>query len=146
MAWIRMSPDEKDDIALGALMDDALPVRKFALQAVRKHGAYIPFTEVRTRLTEVGDLALLLQFAESRVWDGLECIARAAMVDVSDVQRKQQLSVALPEWIFFMRYRYEIPSEAQRAFFLSPVASAVFRDLLDNDRHAIQRLESELQG
>ena len=146
MAWIRMSPNEKDDVALAALMDDALPVRKFALQAVRKHGAYIPFIAVRTRLTEIGDLALLLLFAENRVWDGLECIARAAMVDVSDVQRKQQLSVALREWIFFMRYRHEIPSEAQRAFFLSPTAMAVFRDLLDNDMHLIQKLESELQG
>jgi hypothetical protein len=45
-----------------------------------------------------------------------------------------------------MRYRHEISSEAQRAFFLSPTAMAVFRDLLDNDIHLIRKLESELQG
>lgn len=146
MAWIRMSPNEKDDVAFAALMDDALPLRKFALQAVRKHGAYLPFVKVRTRLSELGDLALLLLFTENRVWDGLDCIAQAAMVDVSDAQRKQQLSVALREWIFGMRHRYELPSKSQRAFFLSPATMAVFGDLLDNDKHLVQRLESELRG
>lgn len=143
-AWIKISPGDKDEVALAALMDDAVPVRKFALQAVRKHGAYIPFILVRERLNEVGDLNLLLSFAESRVWDGLDCIVRAAMLDLSNAQRKQQLKGALREWIIGMGHRYEVASVSQQDFFRSSPVMGVFRDLLDNDKHLLKRLESEL--
>lgn len=143
IAWLKLSPGDKDEIASAALMDAAPAVRRFSLHAVRKHGAYLCFAVVRTRLTDTGDLVLLLSFVQTRMWDGLECIVQAAIDDLSDPLRKQYLAAGLHDWLARAAHFYAIPSAAQRSFLTAPAATRVLRALLVNDR-LLQRLESML--
>jgi hypothetical protein len=142
--WLKLSAGDKDDIASVALMDGASTVRKFALDAVRRHGAYIPFASVRSRLEDIGDLALLLLFARSRVWDGLECIVSAALRDPSDLERQQLLIAALRDWVFRFGQRYEIPSVEQRTYLVSPMATQAIRNLVGDNAHLMRCLEAAL--
>jgi hypothetical protein len=143
-SWLKLSPQDKDEIAARALADQGAPVRKLALQIVRKHGAYIPFSSVRRRLSEIGDLSLLLQFAQSRVWDGLECIVQEGMRDMTEAGRKALLVEALRDWIARAGHRYEVASASQREWLCSPAAMKVLHDLLDNNKCLIERLNLEL--
>lgn len=145
-AWFKLCAEGKDEIAFTALMDEAPGVRSFALRAVRKHGAYIPFSTVCKRLGEIGDLSLLLLFAQSRVWDGLECIAQEGMRDTEDKERRLQLAEGLRDWLARAGRRYEVISAGQRAFLTSPAAMQVFRDLLADNVHLMKRLEMELSS
>jgi hypothetical protein len=143
-AWIKMSPSEKDEVALAALMDGSESVRRFAFVAVRKHGAFIPFATVRARLTGLSDVAQLLLFAKDRGWDGLESIVEAALFDLSNVDRKRQLQTALLDWTGGNEHRYGIPNASQQAFLTSPATEQVYQDLLGGHDSSMKWLRSAL--
>lgn len=143
-AWLKLSIMDKDVIATAAVMDVAQGVRKFALQAVRKYGAFIPFDQVRATLEASGDARLLLRFAEMNKWNWLECIARFAMqADLADALRIH-LFDALQDWLRYSTNRYETPSTEQAIFLLSEPAIAALNKLLGNDHVMDKRLALDL--
>jgi len=78
LAWLHLAPAAKDEIALSALADPAPRLHKLALKLVRKHGAYLPFSQVQALLAAPAHWRSLLAFAASQPWDWLDTIAALA--------------------------------------------------------------------
>lgn len=143
-SWLKLDSKAKDLIASEALKDKSARVRKFALQVVRKHGAYIPFDHVRANLEETKGHRLLLAFAEGNKWNWLESIAKLAMQSTTTDGLKDYLVDDLKRWIRSAGRRYETPTTEQIAFLSSAATLSVFADLLNCDRDLIKHLELEL--
>lgn len=125
-AWLKLAEHDKDLTAGKALADAAPGVRRFALQLVRKHGAYLPFATIRTRLKQVGDVELLLLFAESKKWVWLECIARLNLQHGVQDSIKLVLEHSLLEWLRTSGRWYDQPDAGQAAFLSSePVVASL---------------------
>ncbi len=139
-AWLKLAINDKDMVATQALMDDALRVRKFALQLVRKQGAYIPFQVVFANLISRADAALLLQFSDSNKWDWLECIARVALLGMPDDELRSRLRDAINAWRRSAGRRYEVPRAEQMTFLASGEALAALGDLIGEDAQLIRNL------
>lgn len=63
LALLRIAPADKDDIALTALQDADSHIRRIALAATVRFGAFIPFDQVAYVLEQADDPDLLLRFA-----------------------------------------------------------------------------------
>ncbi|MES2103118.1 MAG: hypothetical protein V4634_03805 [Pseudomonadota bacterium] len=143
-AWLKLAESDKDLIAMDALQDEASSIRKFALQAERKHGAYIPFSDIRTNLEHRGDFRLLLLFSESRKWDWLECIARASRQITSDDTLKPHLVSGLRDWLLRAGNMYAAPRPEQLEFLVSEHTISDLHKLLGHDERQMKRLALEL--
>jgi hypothetical protein len=129
-AWFKLAEHDKDHAASLALIDAAPGVRKYALQLVRKHGAYIPFTTIQSRLEEIGDFELLLLFAESKKWIWLECIARLSQQRSVEESISLRLDRSLKEWMQMAGRWYEQPDAAQSVFLSSELVISSLAKLL----------------
>ena len=143
-SWLKLDSGAKDVIATEALKDKSVRVRKFALQMVRKHGAYIPFEHIRATLEETKDYRLLLAFAEGNKWNWLEFIAKIAMERTSTAALKDYLVDDLKRWLRSAGQRYETPTAEQISFLSSAAALSALADLLKHDSDLIKHLELEL--
>jgi hypothetical protein len=144
MAWLKVAEKDKDAIASVALEDVAPAVRKFALQAVSKHGAYIPLAAVRKALEGRGDLKLLLLFSMRNKWAWLESIGQIALQIAPEDVLRPDLHRALREWIWRAGSLYDAPSVEQIAFLTSGPTMSVLSSLLGHEKWLIQHLEMEL--
>lgn len=128
-AWMKIAEGDKDAVALAALKDDAASIRKFALQAVRRLGAYIPFSLVRSILEERGDQVLLLSFAERSKWQWLECLVRLSLKTASGDVLWPRLVEGLREWAARSGSLYDEPTAEQVDFFRSREAAIALESL-----------------
>ncbi|MFS2007542.1 hypothetical protein ACEN9F_28435 [Duganella sp. CT11-25] len=137
-AWAKLAEHDKDLVASRALADAAPGIRRFALQLVRKHGAYMPFTTIQSRLEELGDVELLLLFAESKKWIWLDCIARLSLQRSVEESINLRLDRSLKEWMQTSGRWYEQPDAGQLAYLSSePVISSLAKLLGSSpDRYA----------
>lgn len=142
--WIKLAEYDKDLVAAVALADAAPGVRRLALQLVRKHGAYLPFATVQHRLEQLGDVELLLQFAESKKWPWLECIARLSLS--RDVEQSVALGLdrSLRLWLQTAGGRYEQPDAEQTAFLSSEEVIDSLARLLGSSPTTILHLKKVL--
>ncbi|WGG49389.1 HEAT repeat domain-containing protein [Rugamonas sp. DEMB1] len=144
VAWLRLEEQDKDSIALAAISDAAPRIRRFALQAERKHGAYIPFATIQSSLSEKKDMALLLIFAERKKWIWLECIARESMQRGPEDSITMGLDQSLRAWLRSPGRWYQRPTKEQISFLSSPSAQAALRKLLADEPSLERHLEQEL--
>lgn len=143
MAWLKLAPHAKDDIARAAVADDSARVRKAALDMVRRAGAYVPFDFIISTLTARRDWGLLLHFGELERWNTLEAIARIAIAAKNDAEVRPVLAEALAKWLR-MAGSFTRPSAAQLAFLQDPATLAILSDLTEKDNNWAQVLELEL--
>lgn len=143
--WLRVAEEDKDAVAAQALADPVAGVRKLALYAVRRRGAYLNFDLVRNSLEACGDLVLLLNFARASRWNWIECIVRAALRRPWDAPLTTMLAAALRHWLDSRSDQYSVPSPGQRVFLDEPYVLATLARLL-NERTDLQlRLAQALQ-
>jgi len=114
-AWLQLAPDAKDAIAARMLDDPSPRLRKFALELVRKHGAYVPFAHARTVLLRHGDDKRLLAFAALDPWNWLETILSLAAGPQADPARRLWLQSEFEAWLGRSGSVYNRPDAAQRA-------------------------------
>ena len=142
-AWLKLAEREKDAIAQAAFLDATPGARKFALQAQRKQGAYIPLSLIESTLLERDDVGTTMLFAESQRWNWLVCIAQVALAP-GTVPIRGELEQALRKWLGERGSWSQEPGAAQSAFLASPAAIAVLDDLLGEDVNARENLLGEL--
>jgi hypothetical protein len=141
--WFKLAEQDKDQIALAA-MDDASPrVRKFAVQLVHRHGAYVPFAVILQRLTVSDDVLFVLRLAEGNKWNWLEGVARVALQRGIEEARRLELHAALLKWMKATDW-YVHPAPEQQAFLASAPAMNVFSQLLPAQRLAFLRQQLRL--
>lgn len=127
-AWFKLAEHDKDAIALAAMHDASPRVRKFAVQVVLRHGAYIPFPAILQQLAVSEDVLLVMQLARTNRWNWLECAARVCLQRGVDEARRLGLSEALEGWL--SRSQWYEPDHEQRQFLLSEPVGAAFGQLL----------------
>lgn len=142
-AWLKLAERDKDAVAQAAFLDPTPGVRKFALQAQRKLGAYIPLSLIESTLLERDDVGTTMLFAESQRWNWLVCIAQVALAR-GTVSIRGELEHALRKWLGERDRWSQEPSAAQSAFLASPAAIAVLNDLLGEDTNEREHLHGEL--
>ena len=132
-AWFQLAPDAKDAIAARMLDDPSPRLRKFALELVRKHGAYVPFAHARTVLLRHGDDKRLLAFAALDPWNWLETILSLAADLQADPQadpaRRQRLQSELWAWLGRSGRVYSAPDAAQRSRLATLLHGEAFQEL-----------------
>jgi hypothetical protein len=123
-AWFKMSERDKDAIALTAMHDASPRVRKFAVQLVLRHGAYIPFSAILQQLAVSEDVVLVMQLAETNRWNWLECAARVCLQRGVEEARRLGLGKAFAKW--FASPQWQSNSDHEQRFLLlsEPVISA----------------------
>lgn len=144
-AWLKLAEHEKDTIAHMAFLDAAPGVRKFALKAVRTHGAYIPLSVIHSCLMERDDVSITMQFVESQRWPWLECISQVALARGVAESIRLGLDQSLRKWLSEGGSWFQNPSRQQFAYLSSPGVTAVLGELLCSDSHAGQLLSQELE-
>lgn len=142
--WYKVAPQDKDEIALRALEDEAPGVRKLAFQLVCKHGAYLPFSRIEEILLRTGDRHLLLMFAETEKWKWLEYIAKLSQdaTEASDIHRLRE---SLRSWFAFSNRGFDSPSEEQARFLTSSVALSNLKKLMPDCSQQIGVMAEELK-
>lgn len=143
-AWFKLAERDKDAIALAALHDRARGVQKFAVQLVRKHGAYIPFSTVRDLLARSDDPALLLRLVEGKKWDWLESVLSLSIRLGAEEARRLGYDDALGDWLRGNAW-YEHPGQQQLQFLLSAPATATLRALLATQPQRLAGVLRQLQ-
>jgi hypothetical protein len=144
-AWLKLDVNDKDAVAAAALIDEAQSVRKFALKAVRHHGAFVSFKQMREVLIGYDDMYLLMQFSERSKWEWLESIARVSVKGIADKTVELNLAASLRIWICHLGNFYERPDIEQIIFLSSRSAVHALSKLLGNDASLVDRLELELE-
>lgn len=142
-AWFKLNESEKDDIALAAMHDPAVGVRKLAILLVRKHGAYIPFSTICAALEAGGDAACLLQLVAGSKWNWLECLARFGLARGVDAAHKLGVDDALHTWLCSTQW-HEQPGKEQVLFLLSEPVAVFFRQLLERSPQRLALLRRYL--
>lgn len=145
-AWLKLGGHDKDTIAMAALMDDALGVRKYALRLVRRFGAYLPYRTVKKTLEERGDVRLLLRFSESQKWEWLDCIARLSLQAPPDSTLVPELRAALEKWLRQAARGYETATPEQTRFLSSDGTLSALEKLLPHQRSLMARLRLDLSA
>lgn len=120
LAWLKLAPADKDDIAISALVDESRSVRKLAASMATRQGAFIPFERVRELLRGKRDLAILFAFARLRKWDWIDTIADEAMQSEPGSREWGMLLVQMERWLRHAGQAYELLTEAQRERLSSP--------------------------
>jgi hypothetical protein len=132
-AWLKLDVGSKDDIALLALRDPALKVRRFAYGVVRRQGAYVAFAQAQAILLPLRDYALLIQFSRSDDWQWLEALVFVATECAfplhSDAALAATLQTQARDWRRSDSSRYTAPSPRQAALFATPAAQDALRAL-----------------
>lgn len=142
-AWFKLMSAEKDEIALAAMQDPATSVRKFAIQLVRRHGAYIPFSVIRSALEAGGDAVHLLQLVAGGKWNWLECVARFGLSRGVGETQRLALDDALGSWLHSANW-YEQPGKEQALFLLSGPVTEFFSHLLARQPQRLASLRRHL--
>ncbi|MRW87192.1 hypothetical protein GJ698_24285 [Pseudoduganella sp. FT26W] len=141
--WFKLAEQDKDQIALAA-MDDASPrVRKFAVQLVHRHGAYVPFAVILQRLSASDDVLFVLRLAEGNKWHWLEGVARVVLQRGVEEARRLELPAALLTWTKATDWHVN-PAPEQHAFLASAPVMNVFSQLLPAQRLAFLRQQLHL--
>ncbi len=143
-AWLKLAEHDKDMIACTAFGDTAPGVRKFALQAVCKHGAYIPLSLIRPCLMQRDDVAMTMRFVESQRWTWLQCIAEVALQRGLAEAYRLELDQSLRKWLGEAGSWCQNPSLEQRVYLVSGDVTSVLAQLLGGDAQAVQRLALEV--
>ncbi len=119
LAWLRLAPERKDDIARLVLESDAHRVRRLALSMTGRHGAYVPTRLALDLLRRHGDADadMLPALGAHDPWTWLESILERERQVRTDPAGRDGLARELAAWL---RYGYTAatqPSAAQRALF-----------------------------
>lgn len=144
MAWLKLAPVDKDRIAQLALADAAPGIRKFAVQAIRRDGAYVPFELIRDTLFRIEDIPLLLRCCIAYKWAGLEVIAKLAADFVNDDPARPQLVAALHAWVRHSGEVYEAAKPEQASFLSSASARRSLERLVGDEQGVLGTLRFEL--
>lgn len=128
-AWLRIAERDKDLIAAQALADEAPSVTRYALQLVRRYGAFIPFTAVRDSLLPRREYYRLLQFGELEKWNALESIARVALAERHADQMTEELGARLANWMGTAGRSFTRPSADQVQFLLESSTLATLQTI-----------------
>ncbi|PWF45407.1 hypothetical protein C7C56_017850 [Massilia glaciei] len=130
-SWFKTINADKDLIALAALADDAPRVRKFAIDLVRKHGAYIPMSTARACLAARRDFALLWMFSQSDKWNWIESVALVALAGPHDNLLKPVLADELENWMLAAHsHSFTRPTPEQKSFLNAPSTRSVLQTLV----------------
>lgn len=144
-AWFKMTPSEKDAIALQAAGDTASSMQKFALQLLQQQGAYIPYATLEALLEGSGKHDLLLAYAAVSKWQWLSSIAHLSMSQASQRAFTPHLRHHLLSWAANAHRSASVPDDQQRRRLAQESAQTALYALLadrDNDCRAV--LEREL--
>lgn len=144
-AWLHLVPEEKDDIARRVLADGARRVRMLVMSMHRKHGAFVPVDDALALLRELGDVELMLRYAEHAPWRWLQLILELEPASHADAGLRARLRDQLIGWIDSARRSSMRPTPAQRALFAEPAAQATLRALLGHDPMRAAALAFELR-
>ncbi len=120
-------------------------VRTFALQTVRRHGAYIALPVIQACLLERDDVGMTLKFVESQRWIWLVCIAQVALARGAQGAHQFALADSLRSWLSESGSWFQDPNGEQFAYLVSSAVTDVLERLLCNDAVACQRLAMELE-
>jgi hypothetical protein len=142
-AWLKLAPEDKDQLARRAVADPSPAIRKFAVRTIRK-GAYVPFDFLYDTLRARGDIRLLLVCCESEKWAGLEAIARTASPMPQDDDNWPRLVSAMRRWASQTGRIFSIPTVRQARFLLGAEASDSLDRLLAGDRQSASLLHDEV--
>lgn len=137
LAWLKLVPSEKDEIAHAALSDESRANRKIAASIAVRHGAYVPFERVREILQNRPDASVLLSFARLRKWDWIETLAHLGKEASQESPEWDDLSEELARWLAHAGQSYELPAPAQRARILDREAIAVLEKLCRRSRDVL---------
>ncbi len=139
VAWLKLAPHDKDQIALAALGDQAERVRKVAMEMVDRRGAFVPFAAACALLNRPADWPRLMRLGGNGEWDAIEAIAR--MAPCSDATMRATLLAELETWLATADGHHR-PTVVQAAFLRSDEARASLaalagRDLREVVEHAL---------
>ena len=144
-AWLRLAPNEKDDIARHALSDDSRANRALACRMITRLGAYVPFEVAMEILRDRKDLPAVLALARQRKWDWLETLVREAWrVDEGGIEWKL-LEHSMRDWLNHARRAYERPNDAQKARLAKPTMVGTMERLLERSETSMPMLHYELE-
>lgn len=143
--WLKLAEHGKDTIAHMAFLDVAPGVRKFALRAVRAHGAYIALSVIQPCLMQRDDVTMTMLFVENQRWTWLECIAQVVLTRGIVESIQLGLDHSLRKWLGEAGSWFQNPSREQFAYLSSPGVTAVLGELLCGDAHAGKLLAQELE-
>ena len=144
VAWLKLVEGDKDVVALQALGDEVRSIRKFALDMVRRLGAYIPFPSVRTILEDNGDLELLFMFAEHSKWIWLEALADLAIKMSTADALRPLLVQSLRRWCAQSGRMFDSATAQQVNFLISSDAANALELLAQGNQALKEVIEREL--
>lgn len=144
--WHKLAPQNKDEIALCALLDTARGVRKFAYKLVCRYSAYNSFSRIEEILLLSGDLQMLLMFAEREKWRWIECIVKFSQNLNKEESDALGLGESLSRWFAFSVRSFERPSEEQAQFLTSSDALSSLQRLMPNGRQHIDLIVEEINA
>ena len=141
--WIKLAPDEKDEVALAALHDPAPSVRRFAFTAVSRYGAYLSTDLVFNTLRRDVDQEAYRSFARLDRWTWLIDLALMAMKAEQGGREWSNLRRELEQWQHGS-YQYQRPSVEQRRTLAAPAVRSALTGLAAGRTNMEALLEYEL--
>lgn len=145
LAWLRLEPSRRDEIAREVLRSPLRRVRKLVLHLLRKDGACLDTETGLAAMAVHDDLDLMFAFLKGQPWSWLELIVRLEPRSRREPALRARLAHELQSWLGDPKMRYVQPSAAQRALFRTGDAVKSLSALLSKDEAMMaQRLKFEL--
>ena len=136
LAWLRLEPEKKDEIARLVLTSRFQRVRKLVLSMFRKHNAYVASDGAIRLLQLHDDVELMLAYAAHQPWNWLELILQLEPRSRTEPTLRELLARELARWEFGSAHTQAQPTEAQRLLFKQEDTmrnlQALLRELADS--------------
>lgn len=130
LAWLRLAPESKDDIARLVLDKRSRRVLRLVLAMTGKHGAYVPTRPALDLLRQHGDTEVLYALAARDPWTWLESIVEREPHVHADPAQRDCLARELAAWLDGSATAGVQPSAAQRTLFKRDETMRTLRGLL----------------
>ncbi|WP_028104829.1 hypothetical protein [Pseudoduganella violaceinigra] len=143
-AWMRLAPNEKDELMLRAFSDRSPLVRKFARQVLEKHGGYASFPDLHAAIGANEYLLGLMFTVRGHKWNWLEAISLVARDIAPGSPLEKDLAAELLHWISSARWSRLRPIGAQAQSLSDPVTVQRLERLIAGDADSIGQMREHL--
>jgi hypothetical protein len=144
MAWMHLSPAEKDEIALAVLHSPHRRVRALFIVFARTLGACVPLDTALPLMREHGDHDQMLALAQGLPWTMLEVIATVAADIGDDPAFRHRLRQELFDSLGAADRGYTQPTARQHDFLCQATVQQTLLGLVDSE-HARRKVVFEFQ-